>query len=482
MTQVDLRITEARLIDGTGSTSAPGGIAVKDGKIVALGDVSAYRAGREIDGTGLALAPGFIDVHTHDDRALLANPTMDCKVSQGVTSVVTGNCGVSLAPLSPSVRPPGPLDLLSADPADFFGDFGAYLDRLDSEPAATNALCQVGHASLRVAAMADLDRPADQGEIAAMRRSLETALDQGAIGLSTGLAYAPASAAPTSEILALAEVMGQGRGLHSTHMRNEGEAITAALEETFRIGREAGVPLVISHFKCSGRKSFGRSAETLGLVEAARQAQRVGVDVYPYHASSTILEAGYIEEAERVLVTWSEAHPEQQGRDLADIAADWGLDPLAAAERLQPAGAVYFAMDEADVQRILAHPCSMIGSDGLPHDSHPHPRLWGTFPRVLGHYARDVGLFSLEEAVRKMTALPASTFGLTDRGTLAPGMAADLVLFDPAAVLDRASFEAPKQAAAGIAEVWVNGDSVWRDGAPTGARPGRAIRRGSLTF
>ncbi len=482
MTQVDLRITEARLLDGEGGPSSLGGIAVKDAKIVALGDVSAYSAGREIDGSGLALAPGFIDVHTHDDRALLVNPTMDCKVSQGVTTVVTGNCGVSLAPLATSSRPPGPLDLLSPEPKDFFADFGAYLDRLDNEPAATNALCQVGHASLRVGAMSDLERAADKGEIATMRRSLEQALEAGAIGLSTGLAYAPAAAAPTSEILALAEVMGKGRGLHTTHMRDEGEEIAAAMEEAFQIGREAGIPLLISHFKCSGQKNFGRSPETLALVEAARKAQRVGVDVYPYHASSTILQADYISESERVLVTWSEAHPEQQGRDLAEIADDWGLDLLAAAERLQPAGAIYFAMDEADVQRILAHPCSMIGSDGLPHDNHPHPRLWGTFPRVLGHYARDVGLFSLEEAVRKMTALPATTFGLGNRGRLAPGLAADLVLFDPAAVQDTASFAQPKQAAAGIAEVWVNGTSVWRDGVSTGARPGRAIRRDCLTF
>ncbi len=482
MTQVDLRITKVRLIDGSGAASKQGGVAVRDDRILAVGDVSGYRGGREIDGSGLALAPGFIDVHTHDDRALLVTPSMDCKVSQGVTSVVTGNCGISLAPLSTEERPPGPLDLLSPEPGDFFADFGSYLDRLDREPAATNALCQVGHASLRVAAMADLDRPADAGEIADMRRSLETALSAGAIGLSTGLGYAPAAAAPTSEIIALAEVMGSGRGLHTTHMRDEGDVITEALEETFQIGREAGVPLVISHFKCSGRANFGRAAETLGLVDQACQHQRIGFDVYPYHASSTILEPHYIEESERVLVTWSDPHPEQQGRDLAEIAADWGLNLIAAAERLQPAGAIYFAMDEADVQRILAHPGSMIGSDGLPHDSHPHPRLWGTFPRVLGHYARDIGLFSLEEAVRKMSALPARTFGLTDRGTLEPGMAADLVLFDPAKVLDRATFAAPSEAAAGIAEVWVNGRSVWRDGTATGARPGRAIRRNELTF
>ncbi len=482
MQSVDLCIRGARLIDGGGGPSGVGDLAVKDDRIVALGDIAGYRGGREIDATGLALAPGFIDVHTHDDRALLSNPTMDCKASQGVTSVVTGNCGVSLAPLSLSGRPPGPLDLLSPQPEDFFDDFESYLARLDSEPAAVNALCQVGHASLRVAAMSDLGRPADAGEIATMRRSLEKALQAGAIGLSTGLAYPPAAAAPAEEVIALAELMGAGRGLHTTHMRDEGDHITDALDETFRIGREARVPLVISHFKCSGQANFGRAPETLGILDAARRDQRVAFDVYPYAASSTILKADYVEEASRVLITWSDPHPEQNGRDLADIAADWGLELMAAAERLQPAGAIYFAMDEADVRRILCHPAGMIGSDGLPHDSHPHPRLWGSFPRVLGHYCRDEGLFPLEEAVRKMSALPAATFGLVDRGRLAPGFAADLVLFDPASVIDRATFADPKQPAAGIAEVWVNGRSVWREGAPTGARPGRAIRRQELSL
>ncbi len=482
MRKLDLRITNARLVDGTGGPSFAGGLAVDDDRIVAVGDVSAFQGGREIDAGGLALAPGFIDVHTHDDRALLVNPTMDCKVSQGVTTVVTGNCGVSLAPLAIDRRPPGPLDLLSPEPADFFADFGTYLDRLDQEPAAVNALCQAGHASLRVGAMADLSRPADEAETKAMRKTLEKALEAGAIGVSTGLGYAPAAAAPTEEIVALASALADGKGIHTTHMRDEADQVSEALQESFAIGRAARVPLVISHHKCSGANNFGRSSETLGLIEAARAEQKVGLDAYPYIASSTILDPHYIAESSRIMISWSEPHPEATGRDLAEIAAEWQVSQEEAVARLQPAGAIYFMMDEADVRRILAYPETMIGSDGLPHDRHPHPRLWGTFPRVLGHYARDEALFALEEAVRKMTQLPARTFGLKDRGRLAPGMAADLVLFDPDAVRDLATFEQPRTPAAGIAEVWTNGRSIWRDGAATGDRPGRAVRLGDLAI
>jgi len=204
------------------------------------------------------------------------------------------------------------------------------------------------------------------------------------------------------------------------------------------------------------------------------------MDVYPYIASSTVLLPSFMDDCPRVLITWSEPHPDQAGRDISDIAADWACSWDEAAERLLPAGAIYFQMDEDDLQRILAFPNAMIGSDGLPHDAHPHPRLWGTFPRVLGHYARDVGLFSLEEAVRKMTSLTARQFGLKDRGVLREGAYADLVLFDPDTVLDRATFEDPKQPAAGIEAVWVNGRRVWEAGAHTGNRPGRALRRQDL--
>jgi N-acyl-D-amino-acid deacylase len=201
------------------------------------------------------------------------------------------------------------------------------------------------------------------------------------------------------------------------------------------------------------------------------------LDAYPYSASSTVLKSQEIGEAPKVMVTWSTPHPKATGRMLDEIAAEWGCSLEDAAKKLQPAGAVYFAMDEADVRRILSYPHTMIGSDGLPHDAHPHPRLWGSFPRVLGHYARDLGLFPMEEAIRRMTSLPAERFGLTARGRLKQAYAADLVLFDPKSVKDRATFEDPKQVSAGIVAVWVNGKKVWRDGAATGARPGRALRR-----
>jgi len=240
------------------------------------------------------------------------------------------------------------------------------------------------------------------------------------------------------------------------------------------------VPVVISHHKTIGRDNFGRTSETLPVIAAAIARQEVGLDAYPYIASSTVLSAAQAERALKVLVTWSKSAPEQAGRELSAIAVDWGVSEKEAVDRLQPAGGVYWTMDEADVQRVLRFEHTMIGSDGLPHDSHPHPRLWGAFPRVLGHYCRDLGLFGLEEAVRRMTGLSAARFGLTGRGTLAAGAYADVTVFDPATISDRATFEAPMTPAAGIEHVFVNGRPVWTDGKPTGERPGRALRRQQL--
>ncbi len=475
----DLLIQRTLLFDGAGTPPVTGDLAVTGDKIAAIGDLRSWRATETVNAHGLALAPGFIDVHTHDDRALLIGD-MANKTSQGVTSVVVGNCGVSLAPLTLRDAPPPPLDLIGAQ-ADFrYPTFADYMAALDRQPPAVNAACLVGHSTLRVGTMERLDRPAEATEIAAMRAKLQEALDAGAIGLSTGLDYQPAAAAPTAEVQALAALLNPAGAIHTTHMRSEGDRVIEAMDEAFAIGQSADVPVVISHFKVHGRTNFGRAAETLAKFDAQRLRQPLALDAYPYSASSTVLKSQEIGEAPRVMLTWSVPHPEMAGRMLNDVAAEWGCSQEEAAKKLQPAGAVYFAMDEADVRRILSYPHTMIGSDGLPHDAHPHPRLWGSFPRVLGHYARELGLFPMEEAIRRMTSLPAERFGLTGRGRLKQKYAADLVLFDPQTVKDRATFEDPKQVSAGITAAWVNGKIVWHNGKATGARPGRALRRQQL--
>jgi N-acyl-D-amino-acid deacylase len=473
----DLIIRNARIVDGTGAAPVAGDIAVRDERIVAMGDLVKYSAGTEIDATGLAVSPGFIDVHTHDDRAVLVDPHMTCKVSQGVTTVVTGNCGISLAPLNIEGPPPPPLDLLSKTSDGYFQDFGDYLGALDQDPAAVNVVAQVGHSTLRAGVMDRFDRAATADEVRAMRQAMEAALEAGAAGLSTGLFYQPALDAPTEEIIELARGLKAFGAIHTTHMRDETDHIVESLEETLRIGVEADVPVVISHHKCAGAANHGRSVETLAIIDAAIRTQSLGLDAYPYVAGSTVLDATRMMGASRTIVTWSVPHPEHSGRDLDEIAGDLNMSLKEAVEYLSPAGAIYFMMDEDDVRRILAYRHTMIGSDGLPHDEHPHPRLWGTFPRVLGHYARDIGLFSLEEAVRKMTSLSASRFGLTDRGVLRVGAFADLVLFDPEKVIDTATFDKPVQAAAGVNLVFVNGRTVWQGADHTGVRPGKVLRR-----
>jgi N-acyl-D-amino-acid deacylase len=310
-----------------------------------------------------------------------------------------------------------------------------------------------------------------------MRELAREALAAGAAGVSTGLYYEPAVAAPTEEVIEVCRPLREAGGLYCTHMRNEAERVLDSLEESFRIGRELGVAVVISHHKVAGTPNHGRSRETLALISRRMREQPIGLDCYPYCASSTILSADRAQFASRTLVTWSKPQPQCAGKDLAQIAKEWGLSQDEAVARLLPAGGIYFSMDEDDVQRILAFPPTMIGSDGLPHDAFPHPRLWATFPRVLGHYSRELKLFTLEEAVHKMTGLTALTYGLDGRGVLMPGAHADIAVFDAAAVDEGATFDRPIAAARGIDTVIVNGTPVWREGEATGARPGRVLRR-----
>jgi len=472
----DVLITGARIIDGSGADAYAGNLGISGDRVQSIGHLPGATAELCIDASGKVLAPGFIDAHTHDDRAVLSGPLMVNKVSQGVTSVVAGNCGVSLAPLK-DTDPPPPMNLLGDREWYRFERVAAYLDAVKQSRPALNIALLCGHSTLRAGSMDRLDRPARDAELAAMGERLDQALEDGCIGLSTGLAYPPAIHAPTTEVISLARRAAAHGGIYATHMRNEGTRVLESVDETLRIGREAAIPVVISHHKCSGRESWGLTRESLKRIARARSTQSVNLDVYPYVASSTVLMADWAPGAEKVLVTWSVPHPDQAGRDLADIMAEWQVDLATAVERLSPAGAIYFSMHEDDLQRVLGFNDTMIGSDGLPHDAQPHPRLWGTFPRVLGHYSRDLGLFSLEQAVHRMTAIPARVFGFRDRGRIRVGGYADLVIFDRATVIDQATFASPKQIAAGIEQVFVNGCRVWTQGQSSGDRPGRILRR-----
>ena len=475
----DLLLRGGTVIDGTGAPRRTADVAVDGDRISAVGRLDAMRGARELDASGLVVSPGFVDAHTHDDRAVLSDPGMACKVSQGVTTVVTGNCGVSLAPLT-GREPPPPLNLLGGEDWYRFPTFAAYREELEGAPPALNVAMQIGHSALRARVMDGFDRAATASEIEHMTDLADEGMRAGCIGFSTGLAYPPARAAPTEEVIAIVRRVAAHGGMHSTHMRDEEGGVLDSIRETIRIGREAGVPIVISHHKCAGRENWGGSRDTLALIAEAQASQAIDLDVYPYVAGSTVLLMEIVARSEKVIVSWSEPCPEVAGRPLDEIAREWGCGLEEAVDRLQPAGGIYFMMDEDDLARILAFPGAMIGSDGLPHDVFPHPRLWGTFPRVLGHYSRDEGLIGLEDAVHRMTGKPAAVFGLAGRGEVREGAHADLVLFDPDEIIDTATFEDPARPATGIRSVFVNGREVWAEGSAvpsSGLRPGRVLRR-----
>jgi N-acyl-D-amino-acid deacylase len=480
MSPFDVLIRNASIVDGTGAPGYPGDIGIRCGRIERIGDLSASSGKTEIDLQGRIAAPGFIDAHTHDDRLMLSHPEMAPKVSQGITTVVAGNCGISLAPMARGIPQPvtPPLNLLDDEGGWFrFPSFASYVKELRGKPAATNCALLVGHTTLRVGILDDLQKAATSAQIEQMRAMVEEALEAGAIGVSTGLFYEPAVAAPTEEVIETCRPLKDHGGIYCTHMRDEEDGVIDSLAETFRIGREVGVPVVVSHLKVVGPANHGRSGEALAFIREHMGRQSICMDCYPYTAGSTVLSAHRAASSSRVIVSWSKTLPQYAGRDLDDVAREMGVDQAEAIRRLLPAGGIYFRLDEADVQRILADDNVMIGSDGLPHDASPHPRLWGTFPRVLGHYGRGLGLFTLEKAVHKMTGLTAKNFGLKDRGVLREGAYADLALFDANTVDEAATYEKPIAPARGIEAVIVNGAVVWRDGQPTAARPGRVLHR-----
>lgn len=454
----DLAIRRTSVVDGTGEDRYLATVYLRDDRIVSI-DRSDHdlQAREEIDGSNRVLAPGFIDVHTHDDVALIANPEMTCKVSQGVTTVITGLCGYSAAPFVNGAVPPSEYDILIENDGQRFETFVEYLAAVRQAEPAVNYLPLVGHSTLRVSVMDRLDREATGSEIEAMCRLLDDSMDAGAFGLSSGLAYSMASHASTEELIALCLHMAGRGGFYVTHIRNEADGLLDAVDEALTIGREGGVRVIFSHHKANGVCNHGKTKESLARIDAERATMEVALDVYPYCFSSTALTREKAAGGGKIVIARSQQRPDMVGKTLQQVAEILGCSEEEAVDALEPAGALYFRMAEEDLQRVLKHDLTMIGSDGLPFDEKPHPRLWGSFPRVLSRYVRDIPLLSLEEAIHRMTGLPARVFGLRDRGHIAVGAIADLVLLDAETICDTATTEDPTAVSVGIDKVLING-------------------------
>jgi N-acyl-D-amino-acid deacylase len=485
---LDYAIRNVSILDGTGTAGLTGDVGIKDGRIHGIGAVGAARA--ELDGQGLTLAPGFIDTHSHDDGAFLRFPDMMFKLAQGVTTVVSGNCGFSAIPADPARDPMqlsgGILAGLKGDFRDLEGYFQAVLGQKPN----INNMMLVGHNTVRAMVMDMAQRPPTQAELALMRDHVQRALEQGACGFSSGLIYRPGRWSQTEEVIALASAAAPFGALYTTHMRNEGDHLLEAVEESLTIGREADVHLHISHHKAAGSSNWGKVKDSLARVDAALAAgQRVTLDVYPYTAGSGRmieyfnLDRVNQELAEVIRIASCPAFREFEGRMLTDIAAEQGIHITEAVRMIlaAPGGdrtiCIHFIIAEEDIETNLAHADMMVGSDGIPDlRGRPHPRLFGTFPRVLARYVRERGILKLPEAVRRMTSLAADTFGMVDRGRIREGAYADLVLFDPAVITDTATYDDPKQYPAGVRAVWVNGTLSVRDGVDQKAGAGSMLR------
>jgi len=501
----DLVITNARIVDGSGNPWFRGDVAIRAGRIVRIGRVARDAAAKTIDAHAQILAPGFIDVHTHVE-SIYSLPSAENFVRMGVTSLVTGNCGSSAT------------------------DVGQFLGRISEKPLAVNLATLIGHGSVRREVMGADDRAPSADEQKKMEALVEQAMKDGAVGLSTGLIYVPGTYAKTDEIVALARIAGRHGGLYATHMRNEGDKVADAIRESILIGEQAGLPVEISHFKISNKRLWGQTPMTLGLVREARaRGLSVTVDQYVYTASSTSLasrlpswlHAGGFEEAkkrladkatrERVISDTKDALKRSGFKDYSfAVVASYGpdksfngksiaeitkqvrnksditsqIDQMLTMYEAGGASMIYHSMGEDDVKRILQEPFTMIASDaGVRQldDSVPHPRAYGNNARVLGQYVRNLKLISLEDAIRKMTSLPAQTFGFRDRGLIREGFAADLVVFDEKAIADQATFDKPHQYPLGISYVLVNGSVVLANNQMTEARPGVALRGSGST-
>ena len=480
----DTVIRNATIIDGTGAERFTGDVTVEDGHISEVGS-SSSAAAVEVDATGLVLAPGFVDVHTHDDGALLQHPDMAFKISQGCTSVVAGNCGFSAIPAVPGENT---LDLSGVQAN--WSDLDGYRQNVENSGPALNAMMLVGHNTIRSLEMGNERRAPNDQELERMQQHVELAMEQGACGFSTGLVYRPGRWSDTDEILELAKIVAPFDGIYATHMRNENDHLLEAVDEALEIGTKAGVAVQISHHKAAGERNWGKVEESLAKVDAAvAEGAEVTLDVYPYTAGSGPMVQYFdidnpnLELAQAIQLASCPAFRHYEGRMLVDIAAELGITAPEAVRHVltAPDGkktiCIQHVMDEGDVVSNLRHDRVMIGSDGLPDlTGRPHPRLFGTFPRVLGRYVREQGVVDLENAVRRMTSLSCDVHGLSGRGRITEGNWADLVLFDPDVVIDVASYEDPKREAVGIRNVWVNGHLAFDNGVHTRVGSGNVLR------
>lgn len=525
-----------RVLDGSGAAAFVADVAIRAGRIAAVGPNLGRDGAEVLDIGGLTLVPGFIDMHSHSDYTLFSAPAAESRIGQGITTEVTGNCGYSPAPVEPTRRQatlewsgslgPG-VDLAWRTLAEF-------LDRLEAQGTGTNVVPLVGHGAVRVAAMGFERRAPTAAELEAMQRLVAEAMADGAFGLSTGLIYPPATYADTAEVTALARVVARHGGLYFTHMRDEADGLFDAIREALTIGRDGGLPVQISHLKAAGRRQWGRMGEVVGLIEEARRSgQDVAADFYPYEAGGTFLygilppflmEGGVGAMIERLRADgtrqrvadaiahgldgwwnpvgaiggWDEVtvvdvasarnKAALLGRSIGEIARTAGADPLDTALALlaEEHGSVQIVirmMRDADIERVARTPWAMMGTDGTAEtpsaaDDHlTHPRSYGTTARLLADYVRDRATSTLAEAVHRMTGMPARRLGLSDRGRIAPGLAADLVALDPAAVADLATYDRPHVPPRGFVHVLVNGEPALRDGAFTQVRSGRVLRR-----
>ena len=489
----DLLIRNGTVVDGTGCPGMIADIAIEGDRIVAVGS-PAGQAKQTLDALGSVIAPGFIDVHSHDDFALLDRPLCDFKIMQGVTTEVIGNCGFGAAPASTAYKEYlrdfgatlfGPLGVFSWDTTEqFFG-------MLETNPPAVNVVALIPHAAVRYGVLGADKRVPSEHELARMRELVREGMEAGAVGMSTGLYYLPHTR--TEEVIALAKVVGEYGGLYATHMRNEAGRLLDSINETLRIGEEGGVPVQISHHKAMGRENWGKVKDSLALVDQARACGfDVSSDAYPYTAGSTTLSAlahggslDLVSPAD-VLIASTPVKHEYEGKTLEELCRLTGKPLKETVERIlseegEGVVAVIFGMDEADVRSVLAHPTTMIGSDGIPSvEGKPHPRLYGTFARVLGTYARDERLLSLEDAIHRMTGFPAQKFRLADRGVIRESACADLVVFDPQTISETGTYQEPRRYPPGIDYVIVNGKITADHGRHTGERSGKMLRKDRL--